>query len=691
MPIVKNAYYTLCIRLKIIAAMIERLPVSKKLELLVLIPMLAFSLVLAQFSYVKYQDFQALRLLQQQYTLFQTFDSVNKSLEALRLHISLGEFHNVDDDKIQLQAIVAHLESTSSWLNKTGTQQYFTSLIGDLNFILETDTNELLPSEWGEIIKEAISSIYQLSVKIPVSVRHETLRSDNEKYLLLQKLQNNVADELNYFVLLLANNIELNKQDLDTFSFQQQNIIDVYLNRYASENEIQKLLEAFNHQSFENVVQLRLDIVERHSKGALALSNKEINIIDQRSKRIYAVIISVRKTILSEIEKDIAASVQLIFLNAFLLLAVIVLVLHFSLKIRQRIIGSLAFIGATLQKIERSKDYTIDITIEGADEFSQLSSTLGVLIQQRAVSEFDMIAAKNSAEQANSAKSVFLANMSHEIRTPLNGILGMSDILQKTDMSLSQKSHLKTIQSSSKSLLSLINDILDFSKIESNSLNITKSESNLYFVLDNVVSIIAPKLQSGNVELTLDYPLNVNTVFLMDDYRVQQIILNLVSNAVKFSPEGHVCITVALEKVKDGRRDYNELSVSIRDTGIGMSKEQLSAVFEPFKQVDDSITRKYQGTGLGLTISNHLTQLMGGRLEAKSALGEGSTFTLLLPVEIIADNYLSEEDTSVKDAGLSRLKNKPEYWLQGINVVLLSDDATKQLQTQTYLQEVGAS
>jgi PAS domain S-box-containing protein len=234
-----------------------------------------------------------------------------------------------------------------------------------------------------------------------------------------------------------------------------------------------------------------------------------------------------------------------------------------------------------------------------------------------------LLLARQLAEDANRAKGDFLANMSHEIRTPMNAIIGMTHLSLQTKLTRKQRDYLEKIDSASRSLLGIINDILDFSKIEAGKLEMESVEFRLEEVLDNVTSLVGLKAQEKGLELLFSLDVNVPDELVGDPLRLGQVLLNLVSNAVKFTEEGEV--VVAAERLA-GDDSGITLKFSVRDTGIGLSAEQQARLFESFSQADGSTTRKYGGTGLGLAISKSLVEMMGGSIEVESTLGKGSTF-----------------------------------------------------------------
>lgn len=240
--------------------------------------------------------------------------------------------------------------------------------------------------------------------------------------------------------------------------------------------------------------------------------------------------------------------------------------------------------------------------------------------------------AKVSAEQASRAKSQFLANMSHEIRTPMNGILGFAELLLEEQLTDEQREYVKTIHDSGRTLLALINDILDLSKVESGAMEVVREQFYLYELLNGVVSITRLKANEKGVTLDLNIADDIPAKIETDQDKLRQAVLNLVSNAVKFTDKGRVDVRVRAESTAD---DEARLTISVHDTGCGIPAEKLGAIFEPFMQADNKTTRRYGGTGLGLSITKKVVDLMGGTLEVSSEVDRGSVFTISVPVGVV--------------------------------------------------------
>lgn len=286
----------------------------------------------------------------------------------------------------------------------------------------------------------------------------------------------------------------------------------------------------------------------------------------------------------------------------------------------------------TIEHVGSSRDWAPD-----EQQFAQALANFMTLVLEaarRRESEEALAIAKVAAEDATKAKAEFLANMSHEIRTPMNGVIGMTEILARTPLSETQRHYVDTIHNSGDTLLTLINDILDFSKIEAGKLEIQSVPIDLRDIVERTVEQLAERAQRKGLHILADYDPSVPTAVMGDPIRIRQIVTNLLGNAIKFTQEGDVSVTVTVEEPPSAQNGIPRIKLAVTDTGSGISAEGQAKLFQSFSQVDGSSTRVHGGTGLGLSICKQLSGLMGGTIGVDSAIGQGSTFWVVLPLPL---------------------------------------------------------
>ncbi|WP_286301028.1 response regulator [Vibrio apostichopi] len=653
-----------------------------------------FGLVLLPISLLLFLAGRQAYFLTTQLTDFERTSQLSVYLEDISVLYRSSFASNPEEFTQQSNQVSAELKTLSPSIF-LGASNSINQLVSDFNeatlsTMEATDSYDKLDAlEWqSDLFKQLLLEIE----KVPFE---NTKREIQQHLTALQQLEwlmfwSNEEFKLGTSLIEIFQNSqeydpELAEQ-IATLSQRQQLFLERFVSLNANEHQVSLMVEVFRSDVFAQSQEIRSALLDLTAISQL--TPQEISVgLEAMSARLN-LLQNLGGVIKQEFQQEVGQAIsdaqmqRTLFISIVALLATIVMGLTLSLA--RQVTNNLNLVLAFLKSENDETRPSLDKLIQGKDELSLFAQQVERLTIERehakeklTLAVEDAEKAKDHAIQASKAKSSFLANMSHEIRTPLNGVIGISEILSDTPLTPTQRDYVDTIETSSQLLLSLINDILDFSKIESGMLLINPHSASIRESIYDIASIVAPKAKEQKITINVDISSDTPARVMIDDHRLRQILMNFMSNAVKFTAEGGVTLTI-----KTLNRTENNVTIrfAVQDSGIGIDKQQQKQIFEPFAQEDDSTTRQFGGTGLGLAISTQLVELMGGQIQLDSVKGEGSCFyfELDLPIDLnvpkpsqaTADIYILGGDNELSQ----RIEGDLNFY--GLQVAQITNDAS---------------
>ena len=577
--------------------------------------------------------------------------------------------HELERDVLDLQRNVLIYKESASSLAEVRFYEILDRVEGKLDSFERRVKDEKNRAEYLAIIDSMRGHLSSYSGNFKSVIDGRQRRKDlinnnlqNGFEQLFTKIESNQQDNLNADVSLLLASIETNLGMAYAFFYkylQDQNYqyIDKFNSHLITVEYISRQREEHHSDYVALLEQVKSDFnrLVQTTRGYVFL----VNVVMTGSANEFIFQTKELKRLVNErqdvINGEVKENVQITQTssNAVAIACVVISVLIASF-LRYRIVNPVREITKVFKRLSSGVDILADIPgISRRDEIGELASAANVFRDKNQQTKLllsqaqelnarqeqlnvELSEEKEKAEQATHSKSMFLANMSHEIRTPMNGIIGLVNLMQKTSLDEKQIDYLKKISYSSQIMLGVINDVLDFSKIEAGRLDLENVEFNFNDFVDGLISSVAFKTEEKSLDFRVNCSPDISKTLKGDPLRISQVLMNLSNNAVKFTNQGDILIN--FDKAVIGAETF--LTVSVKDTGVGMTNEQYNMIFNPFTQADGSTSRKFGGTGLGLSIVKQLCELMGGQVRVESELGKGSNFEVSFRVEEVGVDKL---------------------------------------------------
>ncbi len=602
--------------------------IKRNLQIITVVPITLLALTCAYFLYNTYKEYTTYQIQTQKSYQIKALKTLFMNLATER---GLESIYISDKDNPSVKKLLNEQRlSTNSTINgiinfnvKNQNDEIVYNLLSQIkkiNLIRDKIDNEEISFEPAyNYFNNMLSLIIQkMETLLSVGINPE-LTNLSANYLNSIKVMKSIADERDVVSNLLANNIKTDRLYLMNL-FKSSTILPAFTTlqrKYKSD-----IKPYLNNPGFLKSIK-ESDRIKRSLLKDEEVQTKPLTWFNAETNKIIA-LNKASATLFSNIIHQIKTSENFALIK-LLILGLLFIASLYMFYIYKKLYGFLTD--------KRGLEKLLDKTIEYAliEDMIDLNTTQGVKKTYEIVEDtVDKIAVeKKKAEKANAAKSIFLANMSHEIRTPINGIIGFTDLLKNSKLGTEEREYVDIIHKSTDNLLEIINNILDLSKIESQKIAIDEILFSPVDEFENSIDVYMPKAENKNINLSMYMDSGFENYLLGDITKIKEVLLNLISNALKFTPEqGHIALRI--KKLDSHQNGYEKIYFEVTDSGIGMSEEEARDVFDAFSQADSTITRKYGGTGLGLTISSNYIELLEGRLEVESKKGKGSKFFFTL-------------------------------------------------------------